>query len=54
MVIEGVAEGGGFSGALGCVVVACCLDDLAEFAVGACQAGVGFLDVQLTESHAEV
>ena len=45
VVIERVAEGGGFSGTLGGMVVACCLDYLAEFAVGTCKARVGFLDV---------
>lgn len=35
VVVEGVAEGRGFGGALGGVIVACRLDDLAKFAVGA-------------------
>ena len=34
VVVEGVRERGGFGGALGGVVVACCLDDAAELAVG--------------------
>lgn len=45
VVVKRVAEGSGFGGALGGMVVACCLDDAAEFAVGAGEAGVGFLDV---------
>ena len=34
VVVEGVGECGGFGGALGGVVVACCLDYAAELAVG--------------------
>lgn len=45
VVVEGVADGGGFGGALRGVVVAGGLDDAAEFAVGGCEAGLGFLDV---------
>ena len=45
VVIQRVAESGGFGGALGGMVVACCLDYLAEFAVGTCETRVRFLDV---------
>ena len=45
VVIERVAEGGGFGGTLGGMVVACGLDYLPEFAEGTCEARVGFLDV---------
>ena len=45
VVIERVTEGGGFGGTLGGMVVTCCLDYLAEFAVGTGEAGMGFLDV---------
>ncbi len=54
VVVERVAESGSFGGALGGVVVARCLDDFAKFAVGSCQAGVGFLNVQGADFHAEV
>ena len=54
VVVEGVADGGGFGGALGGVVVARGLDDAAEFAVGGCEAGLGFLDVELIEFDTEV
>lgn len=54
VVVERVAESGGLGGALGGMVVARGLDDLAEFAVSAGEAGVGFLDVHLTELYAEV
>ena len=54
VVVEGVAESGCFGCALSCVVVACCLDDFAEFAVGDHQAWVCFLDVHSTEFDAEV
>lgn len=45
VIVEGVAYGGGFGGALRGVVIASGLDDAAEFAVGGCEAGLGFLDV---------
>ena len=45
VVVQRVAEGGGFGGTLGGVVIASCLDYLAEFAVGTCEARVCFLDV---------
>lgn len=54
VVVERVANGGGFGGALCGVVVAGRLDDAAEFAVGGCEAGLGFLDVELVELDAEV
>ncbi len=47
MVGKGIAERGGFGGALGGMVVTAGLDDAAEFAVGVREAGVGFLDVHL-------
>lgn len=52
VVVERVAEGGGFGGALGGVVVACCLDYFTEFAVGACESGVGFLNMHCAQSYA--
>ena len=54
VVVEGIAKGGGFGGALGGMVVAGCLDDFAEFAVGGCEAGVGFLDVHGAEFDTQV
>lgn len=54
VVVQRVAEGGGFGGALCGVVVACGLDDLAEFAVGASEARVGLLDMHLIELHAKI
>lgn len=54
VVVEGVGEGGGFGGALSGVEVAGCLDGTAEFFVGACKAGVGFLDVHQADFDAEV
>ncbi len=54
VVVEGIAKGGGFGGALGGVVVACGLDDLAKLAVGACKAWMCLLDVHLTEFDAEI
>ena len=54
VVVQGVAEGGGFGGALGGVVVAGRLDDFAEFTVGAREAGVSFLHVHRVEFDAEV
>ena len=54
MVVERVSKGGGFGRALSCVVVACCLNYLAEFAVGYHEARVGFLDVHGAEFYSEV
>lgn len=54
VVIEGVAEGGCLGGALGGVVIAGSLDNLAEFAVGAGEPWVCFLDMQLAQLDAEV
>ena len=45
VVVEGIAESGGFGRALSSMVIACRLDDLAELAVGTCEAGMGLLDV---------
>ena len=45
VVVKRVTEGGSFGGTLGGMVVACCLDYFAEFAVGACEARVSLLDV---------
>lgn len=50
---EGVAKGSRFSGALRGVIIACCLDDATEFAVGVGEARVRFLYVHLGELLAE-
>ncbi len=54
VVVERIAESGGFGSALGGVVVARCLDDFAEFAVSSCEAGVGFLNVHGANLDAKV
>lgn len=54
VIVEGIAEGGGFGGALSGVVVACGLNDFAKLAVGACEAWVGLLNVHLAEFDAEI
>lgn len=54
MVVEGVAKGSSFSGALGSMIIACHLDDLPKFAIGTCKARVCFLDVHGAEFDPEV
>lgn len=53
VVSERVAEGGRFGGALRGVIVARCLNDAPEFAVGVREARVRFLYVHLAEFFAE-
>ena len=54
MVVEGIAKGSSFSGALGSVVIACHLDDLPEFTISTCEARVCFLDVHGAHFDTEV
>lgn len=54
MIVEGIAEGGCFGCALGGVIIACGLNDLAKLAVGAGQAGMCFLNMHLAKLDTEV
>lgn len=54
VVVQGIAKRGSFGSALGGVIVTGGLDNAAEFAIGGCKAGLGFLNVELVEFDAKV
>ena len=47
VVIQGIADGGCFSCALCCMIIACGLYYFAQFAICTCETRMGFLDGEL-------